>query len=63
MSQLKSSAGEPKKDLARKANDPPCGMAVENVYGDNAGRLAFVEKRLRRADQPPVPGLITLDLP
>ena len=63
MSQLKSSASQPKKDLARKANDLAVRMAVENVYGDNAGRLAFVEKRLRRADQPPVPGLITLDLP
>jgi Protein of unknown function (DUF4238) len=51
------------KDIARYVNDLVVRMAVENVYGNSADQLAFVEKRLRRADQAPVPGLITLDLP
>lgn len=63
MRQLEILARQSRKDTARNANNHVVRMAVENVYGDSNDRLAFVEKRLRRVDQAPVPGLITLDLP
>ena len=56
-------ARQPNKDTARNANHLVVQMAVKNVYGNSASQLAFVEKRLLRSGQAPVPGLITLDLP
>jgi hypothetical protein len=59
---LEMLARQSKKDTARNANHLVVRMAVENVYGNSADQLAFVEKRLLRSDQAPIPGLITLDL-
>jgi len=46
-------------DTVRNSNNLMVKLAVENVYGSSDNHLVFVEKRLRRAGDPPVPGLIT----
>ncbi len=61
MRKLETLARQSKKDTVRNVNNLLVQMAVENVYGNTGERLAFVEKRLRRAGQAPVPGLITLE--
>lgn len=61
MRKLEILARQSKKDTVRNANNHLVRMAVENVYGNSADQRAFVEKRLRRADQAPLPGLITLE--
>jgi hypothetical protein len=43
MRQLKLLARQSNKETARKANELVVRMAVENVYGNNAHQLAFVE--------------------
>ena len=57
---LEELARQSKKDAARDSNALVVRMAVENVYGVSSGEKAFVEKRLRRLGQPPIPGIITL---
>jgi len=59
MRKLEILARQSKKDTVRNVNNLLVQMAVNNVYGNSADQLVFIEKRLRRADQAPVPGLIT----
>ena len=61
LQKLEILAQQSKKDTVRNGNNHVVRMAVENVYGNTGDRRAFVEKRLRRAGQAPVPGLITLE--
>jgi Protein of unknown function (DUF4238) len=57
--QLRKLAAQPLRDTVRNANNLVVRQAVRNVYGVTDGHLAFVDKRLRRPNEPPVPGLIT----
>lgn len=54
--QLEALARRTKKDIARECNDIVARMAVDNVYGLNDAQRAFVETRLRKRGQAPVPG-------
>ncbi len=54
-------AAQRPKDAVRNANSLMTRLAVQSVYGNTDSHLTFVEKRLRRADEPPVPGVITRD--
>jgi Protein of unknown function (DUF4238) len=56
-------AAQRTKDTVRNANNMFVRLAVQNVYGNTDSHLAFVEKRLRRPGDPPVPGLISRDEP
>ena len=49
---------QPSEDIVRKANNLVVRLAVQNVYGSANDRRQFVEKRLRRPSDPPLPGLI-----
>jgi hypothetical protein len=60
---LETLAKQSSKDTVRNANNLVVRMAVENVYGDSRHQLAFVDKRLRRPGQPPVPGAIAAPVP
>jgi Protein of unknown function (DUF4238) len=44
--------------LVRWMNNEVCRLAVQIVIGTSASQLAFVERRLRRRDQEPIPGLV-----
>lgn len=46
------------RDTVRKSNEYIVKWAVKNVYGCTKTQLTFVEKRLRKADDPIVPGVI-----
>jgi hypothetical protein len=56
-------AAQSSKDTVRNANNLVVRMAVENVYGNNDSHKAYVEKRLRQKNQPPVPGAIAAPVP
>jgi hypothetical protein len=58
--QLRQLAAQPLRDTVRNANHLAVRMAVQNVYGANDVHLTFVDKRLRRPNELPVPGVITL---
>jgi hypothetical protein len=49
---------QPARDTVRNSNDCIVKLAVQNVYGCTGTQLTFVEKRLRKADDPTVPGVI-----
>ncbi|MGH7114940.1 MAG: DUF4238 domain-containing protein [Stellaceae bacterium] len=51
-------AAQPARDTARNSNDCIVKLAVQNIYGCTGARLTFVEQRLRKADDPIVPGVI-----
>ena len=49
---------QPARDTVCNSNDCTVKLAVQNIYGCTGGQLTFVEKRLRKADDPIVPGVI-----
>ena len=55
---LRRLAAQPARDTVRNSNDCTVKLAVQNVYGCTAGQLTFIEKRLRKAEDPIVPGVI-----
>ena len=55
---LRRLAAQPARDTVRNSNDCTVKLAVQNVYGCTAGQLTFSEKRLRKAEDPIVPGVI-----
>ena len=55
LEQLSHQSGE---DTVRNANNLVVRMAVQNVYGSTNDRREFVERRLRRPNDAPLPGLI-----
>ena len=57
--QLRQLRAQMPKDTVRNANNLLVRLAVQNVYGCTDAHLAFVEKRLRHAGEPVVPGVIT----
>jgi hypothetical protein len=59
--QLRKLSAQKANDTVRNGNNLMVRLAVENVYGCTDRHLAFVEKRLRRVGDPPVPGIITRD--
>jgi hypothetical protein len=61
--QIRKLAAQRAKDTVRNANNMTVRLAVQNVYGCTDTHLAFVEARLRRPGDPPVPGLISRDEP
>jgi hypothetical protein len=58
MEQLEQLRRQSSKDTVRNANNLVVRMAVQNVYGSTRDLCEFVEMRLRRQDDPPVPGVI-----
>ncbi len=58
-SQLHRMARQSASESVRQENDQVVRMAVRNVYGNSGGQLAFVDRRLSRADEPSVSGIIT----
>lgn len=46
------------RDTVRNSNDCVVKLAVKNVYGCTGDQLTFVEKRLRKTDDPVVPGVL-----
>ncbi len=56
--QLEQLSHQSSKDTVRNANNLVVRMAVQNVYGSTDDRREFVEKRLRRQADAPLPGLI-----
>jgi hypothetical protein len=60
---LETLAAQSSKDTVRNANNLVVRMAVKNVYGNDDSQLAFVDKRLRRPSQPPIPGAIAAEWP
>jgi hypothetical protein len=57
--QLRRLSAQTPKDTVSNANNLLVKLAVQNVYGCTDTHLAFIEKRLRRPSEPPVPGVIT----
>ena len=55
---LRQLDAQPARDTARNSNHSIVKLAVQNVYGYTGAQLTFVEKRLRKADDPIVPGII-----
>lgn len=55
---LRRLAAQPPRDTARNSNDCIVKLAAQNIYGCVGDQLTFVEKRLRKADDPIVPGVI-----
>jgi hypothetical protein len=55
---LRQLAAQPARDTVRNSNNCIVKMAVQYVWGCAGDQLAFVEKRLRKADDPIVPGVI-----
>ena len=51
-------AAQPARYTVRNSNDCTVKLAVQNVYGCTASQLTFIEKRLRKAEDPVVPGVI-----
>jgi hypothetical protein len=59
--QIRKLLAQTTKDTVRNTNNLTVKLAVQNVYGSTARHKAFVENRLRRENEPPVPGIITRD--
>lgn len=55
---LRQLNAQPARDTVRNSNHCIVKLAVQNVYGYTGAQLTFVEKRLRKADDPIVPGVI-----
>ena len=51
-----------RRNTVRNANGLVVKLAVQNVYGASEDHLQFVENRLRRSDEPILPGVITIGL-
>jgi hypothetical protein len=58
MEHLEQLTHQSSKDTVRNANNFVVRMAVQNVYGSTSDRREFVENRLKRQGDAPVPGLI-----
>ncbi len=58
MEELEKLSRQPSNDTVRNSNDLVVKMAVQDVYGSTNDRREFVERRLRRPNDPPLPGLI-----
>jgi len=58
MAELEQLSHQSSEDTVRNANNLVVRMAVQNVYGSTNDRREFVEKRLRRPNDAPLPGLI-----
>ena len=58
---LQRLAAQQARDTVRNSNHCTVKLAAQNVYGYDGGQLAFVENRLRRANDPIVPGVILKD--
>ena len=61
VAQFRRLAAQKLTDTVRNMNTLMVKLAIQNVYGCTDDHLAFVEKRLRRASDPWVPGIITRD--
>jgi dTDP-D-glucose 4,6-dehydratase len=55
---LESLNRSPSKDTVRTANHNVVRIAVDEVYGSTKSRREFVEKRLRKPNEQPLPGLV-----
>ena len=55
---LRQIAAQSARDTVRNSNNCIVRLAVQNVYGCTKGQQKFVENRLRRVDDPIVPGAI-----
>jgi hypothetical protein len=55
---LRQLYAQPARDTVRNSNECVIKLTVQNVYGCTGAQLTFVEKRLRKADDPTVPGVI-----
>ena len=58
MEELEQLSHQSSEDTVRNANNLVVRMAVQNVYGSTNDRREFVERRLRRPNDAPLPGLI-----
>ncbi|MGH7083362.1 MAG: DUF4238 domain-containing protein [Acetobacteraceae bacterium] len=58
---LRRLAAQPTQDTVRNSNDCIVKLAVRNIYGCTRGQLTFIETRLRKAEDPIVPGVILRD--
>lgn len=55
---LRAVMSNPQDRVVRQANEDVCRLAVDFVIGGDASQLGFVEERLRRPEQEPIPGPI-----
>jgi hypothetical protein len=58
VAQLETLRRQPVNDTVRNANNLVVRMAVQNVYANTDDRREFVDKRLRRDNEPPLAGLV-----
>lgn len=55
---LRQLAAQPAQDTVRNSNNCTVKLAVQSVYGRGSDLLTFVEERLRKTNDPVVPGTI-----